>query len=249
MRTLFYGGAVLPMDSERVEEALLVQDGFIAACGKKEQLAELAPDARRIDLQGAALLPAFIDGHGHITGLAQTMSMLPLDSVKGLEEIAQRFASFCSKNQVKPGQWVVGFGYDQNLLAEKRHPTVQELDRISPERPLMLSHASGHMGVLNSSALQALGITGETSDPPGGKIGRDPQTGELNGYLEETAFTTLAAQLPVDQDGAQKNVRKAQEVYFSYGIATVHEGLTKSDEWELLHTMARKGKLTADVIC
>ena len=84
------------------------------------------------------------------------------------------------------GSWLVGFGYDHNQLEEHRHPTRELLDQIAPDIPVLVSHASGHMGAANSRALEQAGITQNTPDPDGGKIGRD-ENGDPNGYLEENA--------------------------------------------------------------
>ena len=87
---------------------------------------------------------------------------------------------------------VQGFGYDHNFLIEKRHPTRAELDAVSASHPILIAHASGHMGVVNSAALKQLGIDASTPDPEGGKIGREAGSQKPNGYLEETAFTPVS---------------------------------------------------------
>ena len=143
----------------------------------------------------------------------------------------------------------MGFGYDNNLMPGCRHPTRELLDRLCPDNPLLISHASGHMGVANSAALAALGITDQTPDPDGGKIGREEGTRQPNGYLEETAFTMLGSRLP-QPDFAQlsKQIQMAEKTYFRYGITTIQDGLTRESEWNLLKNMDQAGALTADVV-
>lgn len=248
MKRLYVGGPILPMEDSIYAEALLVENGKISACGKLEDLEPLAAGAERVDLQGRTLMPAFIDGHSHITALAQTMGLCQLGGASSLEEIGGRIRKFRMEQNLAPGQWIIGFGYDQNLLPGKLHPTAADLDRISPDHPVMIGHASGHMGAVNTLALKALGIMADTPDPEGGRIGRLPGSREPSGYLEETAFTTLGAQIPSDPASAMENVKRAERVYLQNGITTIHDGLTKAPEWKLLQAMAGEGRFDADVV-
>lgn len=248
MKTLYQNGTILPMDQERTAEALLVEDSRITACGSCSEVAPLADGADLVDLHGAALMPAFIDGHSHITALAQTMGLVQLNGAESLRDIGERVAAFRRNAALRAQDWIIGFGYDQNFLDEKRHPTAAELDLICPDRPFMMGHASGHMGVLNSLALQALHITADTADPEGGRIGRIPGSNQPNGYLEETAFTTLGSRIPSDPESALTNLQKAEDIYLSNGIATIHDGLTKTPEWQLLRAASEQGRLRADIV-
>ena len=90
------------------------------------------------------------------------------------------------------GEWVQGRGYDDTLLAERRHPTREDLDRVSTEHPIYISHTSGHLGVANSLALELAGITRNTPNPPGGVVQKDADTGEPNGVFEESGGWSVA---------------------------------------------------------
>ena len=246
MKTLYFGGAVLPMDRPGKAQALVVEDGKILAVGALEEVEPLAQGARRVDLEGRALLPAFVDGHSHITALAQTLGLCQLSGCGSLEEMGRRMKAFRERWAIPAGEWVIGFGYDQNDLREGRHPTKGELDAALPDCPAMVTHASGHMGVVNSLGLQRLGVTADTPDPEGGRIGR-LEDGSPSGYLEEAAFTTMGSRIPRDPEAGLKNLERAQQVYFSQGIATIHEGLARQPEWDLLSSAAAKGLLRGDV--
>ena len=210
MKTLYFGGAVLPMDRPGKAQALAVEDGKILAVGALEEVEPLAQGARRVDLEGRALLPAFVDGHSHITALAQTLGLCQLSGCGSLEEMGRRMKAFRERWAIPAGEWVIGFGYDPNDLREGRHPTKGELDAALPDCPAMVTHASGHMGVVNSL----------------GQIGR-LEDGSPSGYLEEAAFTTMGSRIPRDPEAGLKNLERAQQVYFSQGIATIHEGLAR----------------------
>ena len=146
MKTLYFGGAVLPMDRPGKAQALVVEDGKILAVGALEEVEPLAQGARRVDLEGRALLPAFVDGHSHITALAQTLGLCQLSGCGSLEEMGRRMKAFRERWAIPAGEWVIGFGYDPNDLREGRHPTKGELDAALPDCPAMVTHASGHMG-------------------------------------------------------------------------------------------------------
>lgn len=246
MKTLYYGGTILPLDGKGTPQSLLVDDGKIQAAGDLDDLRALAKNARCVNLEGKALLPAFLDGHSHITALAQTLGLAQLSGCRSIEEIGCRLRDFREKWKIPAGQWVIGFGYDQNDLKERRHPTAADLDAFLSDCPAMVTHTSGHMGAVNSLGLKELGITRDTAEPEGGKIGR-LEDGCPNGYLEEAAFTNMGSRIPRDPEDSLTNLRRAEEVYFSHGITTIHEGLAREPEWSLLETAASKGLLRGDV--
>ncbi len=224
MKTIYGGGTIRTMSERQTTEAVLVDDARISAVGKYSELLRLAPDAEKIDLQGRTMLPAFIDAHSHLSSYAMSFLQVPLDECRTFAEIAGRIENFVKTNRVKPGEWIVAKGYDHNSLKEKRHPDLAFLDEIAPENPLVLQHASGHVGVFNSPALKELGITENTPSPAGGHIGL--ANGKLTGYLEENAFISSVKKLPLN---SRKDMtlayRRAQESYAAHGITTVQEGM------------------------
>ena len=246
MKTLFFGGTILSMEEPKPVESLLVEEGRIVALGDLDQVAPFAQGAARVNLEGRTLLPAFVDGHSHITALAQTLGLCQLDRCGSLQEVGRRLKDFRDRWKIPAGEWVIGFGYDQNQLEEGCHPTAAILDAFLPDCPAMVAHASGHMGAVNSLGMQKLGITANTPDPEGGKIGRLPN-GSPNGYLEEAAFTNMGSRIPQNQADGLKSLQRAQEVYFSQGITTIHDGLVRQPEWGLLQAAASQGLLRGDV--
>jgi len=241
--TLFFNGAVRAMDGSLCGE-LLVRDGRVAALGQKGELPAACGGAQRVDLGGAALLPGFIDGHSHLTQLAGALRAVPLGGCRTLGAVAEALRPAAASGT----GWIVGFGYDHNLLAEGRHPDAALLDRVSADRPVLVSHQSGHMGVLNSAALRLLHITADTPDPEGGRIARLPD-GAPAGLLEETAFMRASAQVPPPTDAElDALLRQAQEVYLSHGLTTIQDGLLDTRGFDLLSRAAARGDLKADVV-
>ena len=247
--TLFFGGPILTLAGPPVQ-ALLVAQGRVQAVGGLEELRAGAPEpVQMVDLQGNTLMPAFIDAHSHITALASTLSSVDLTDAQSLEEVARRVRAFVKERALPPGRWVTGFGYDQNRMQEHRHPDRALLDAACPEHPLVVTHASGHMGVMNSLALRIAQIDGDTPDPAGGKIGRDAD-GTPNGYLEESAFTSRTAMVPPPGEAEQLELLdRAQQVYLRHGVTTVQDGLTKDPQWANLRQLAQQDRLLVDTVC
>ena len=144
--------------------------------------------------------------------------------------------------------WLIGFGYDHNLFQEGKHPSKQILDQISTERPVMVVHTSGHMGVLNSKALELAHIDEETKDPTGGKIGRMEGSMEPSGYLEEAAFMAVVAYMAEGELDIVTLFQKAQQIYFRHGITTAQDGFTQRNDLELLKQFNENGVLKIDVV-
>ncbi len=246
---IYFGGTILTMEEPLVAEAVLVQDGQIVQVGSLQEVrASGQADTRMVDLKGKTLLPAFIDPHGHITAFASTLQLAPLEGARDFAEVVQRLRDYGEANPLKKGDWIIGFGYDHNQLAESRHPGRTLLDQVSAEHPVLITHKSGHMGVLNTAALRAAGVTAKTPDPEGGRIGREPDGKTPNGYLEETAFIRCASEVPApSREEMLRLLEKAQQVYLQYGIATAQEGKMQRQEYEVLRAAADSGRLSIDV--
>ena len=110
MKTLYTGGPILSLDSAGTAQALLVEDGRIRAVGPLDDVAPLAQNAKKVSLEGRTLLPAFVDGHSHITALAQTLGLCQLSGCGSLEEIGRRMRAFRERWDIPAGAWVIGFG-------------------------------------------------------------------------------------------------------------------------------------------
>lgn len=227
---VFINGNILTMDAQnRVVEALSARGEFIEALGSNEEINALVTgDTQVVDLRGRTLLPGFIDAHGHFPGsgaTAITASLFspPLGSITNIAELQAALERQLATPA--PDDWVVGMGYDDTLLAERRHPTRRELDAVSTEHPVVASHVSGHMLVANSRALELAGIDADTPDPVGGVIGREPGSREPNGLLEETARLDIMS-LMQDLDIVEifTLVKAAVHDYLSHGVTTAQAG-------------------------
>ncbi|MEI7573214.1 MAG: amidohydrolase family protein, partial [Phenylobacterium sp.] len=193
---VYTGGDILTLagDAPAYVEALAVKDGKIVAAGTQAEARKAAgPGARTVDLKGGVLLPGFIDAHSHLLNYADSLVQAnlnppPVGGVSSVADIVGELKRLKDSLKAGPGVLLVGQGYDQDFLAEKRHPTAAELDAAFPDNPVILVHTSGHMLVANSAAIRKAGITAATADPVGGAIIRKAGSREPEGLFQETAM-------------------------------------------------------------
>lgn len=252
MEKLYYNGDIITMEQEQdCPQALLVRDGIIAGIGSLEDLAaQCSNEVERVDLKGHTLMPSFLDGHSHITVMMQLSQSADLSDCESFDDIISVMQEYIRNKRIPAGTPVMGCGYDHNILQEERHPDKEVLDRISTEHPIYISHASGHMGCVNSRMLQLIDITAETPDIEGGLIGRVEGSREPSGYLEEGGMVLLRRALgdlgkDLDYD---KLLKDAQMAYLSNGITTVQDGATEENMLGLLYQAAKEGRLKVDVV-
>ena len=241
--TLYFGGPIVTLEEPRYAQALVERGGRIAYVGDREEAERLAgPGARRVDLEGRALLPAFLDPHSHLLACAYARLQAPLGECAGWGEIADRLSRHVQERGVQPGEWVKGTGYDQNALAEGAAPDRFCLDRACPNNPVVIQHASGHAGVFNTLALERLGaLNGDCG------LERDGQ-GELTGRGEENPFLDLLGRIPMDGlEDVLRAFQGAQEEYASHGFATAQEGLLQPVMAPVYREILRRGLLYLDV--
>ncbi len=241
--TLYFGGPIVTLEEPQYAQALVERGGRIAFVGDREEAERLAgPGARRVDLEGRALLPAFVDPHSHLLACAYARLQVPLGECAGWGEIADRLSRHVQERGIQPGEWVKGTGYDQNALAEGAAPDRFCLDRACPHNPVVIQHASGHAGVFNTLALEWLGALNEDCG-----LERDGQ-GELTGRGEENPFLDLLGRIPMDGlEDVLRAFQGAQEEYASHGITTAQEGLLQPVMAPVYQEILRRGLLYLDV--
>lgn len=248
MDKLYFNGDILTLEDDLYAEAVLVKDQRIYRVGKTEELKEAASkDVILVDLNGRTLMPSFIDAHSHFSGYASSFSKIDLSEVTNFSELKEAVIRFIQKNQIPAGQWIQGTGYDQNFFDEKKHPDKSVLDEAAPDHPVFISHQSGHMGVMNTKALDALSITADTKAPEGGRI--EVIDGKLTGYVEENAYMHYIKSLPmVSNEEFMQSLMKAQKAYASYGITTVQEGFVVAEASPIFQYLMQTEQLYIDLI-
>jgi len=255
--TLYSGGPILTMAGPQpaYAEALVERGGRIVYVGPLAGAVRAAGGgAKRVNLAGRALLPGFIDAHGHLPDYVATwgrpdLSPPPVGSTRRIADIQATVRAYLASHPAPAGQLQFFMGYDDSLLEEKRHPTRTDLDAVSATVPIVLIHASGHLVVANTPALALVKISKATPDPAGGFIQRDPATGEPNGVLEETAGLPFMALIPQpDQAEKLRRLDAVQKWWASYGLTTAQDGLSNAGNITLLREAGRQGRLILDVV-
>ncbi len=247
MKKLFCGGNILTMEKDLYTEAVLVDDGKILAVGSKEQLLKQAGECKEVNLNGATMLPSFIDPHSHFFQVALSLLQVSLNEVDSVDEIRRRIQIFIEQNHIASGEWINVRDYDNNLMPGVKNPTLEELDAFAPNNPLVIHHKSGHMGLMNSAALKYVGITADTPSPDGGKI--EVVDGKLTGYLEENAFIEAIKKVPMPAPDQLLNAFvMAQDKYASYGITTLQDGMVMELMLPMYQLLLQQKLLKLDVV-
>lgn len=254
MRKIYFNGNIITInDKEPITDAVLIEDGKIIKTGLKDDLLKLAEeDVELIDLQGKTMLPGFIDAHSHIIGVAQTLMIVNLSEANSKEEFIETLKKSLENNPPKKGEWLIGFGYDNSRYENQEHPTKFDLDKVSTDIPIFVSHASGHISTTNSKALEAFGYVGEDYEVPEGGVVRTVEgTREPNGVLEENASLAPEKRKVIPTPSVEtllSCIKKAQEIYASYGLTTAQDASIDENFNGLLNLAAQKNELIMDIV-
>lgn len=254
---IFIGDHIITLEESTPEvEAVAVAGPIIVASGSLDDVLRFKSETTRIiELGDQALIPGFIDAHGHMTFVARLLEIIdlaspPVGPVENIDDIVALVKERIETEKIEPGTWVFGFGYDDSLLSENRHPTRDDLDSASIDHPIVLTHVSGHLVAVNSNALELQNINSDTENPAGGVIRRRPGTREPNGVMEETAIGPFSrnAFMNVDDDHFEDLVRQAIRKYASYGITTIQDGGATMADITILRAAAEREAFIADVV-
>jgi predicted amidohydrolase YtcJ len=254
--TLYVGGDIITVnDAQPTAEAVAVKDGKILAVGSRAEIEKAHKDAATqiVDLDGRTLAPGFVDGHAHFLGFGSqavgaNLLAPPDGTVNTIDDLVVKLQEFANGSDVQRTGWIFGLGYDDALLG--RHPTRDDLDKVSTDVPVIAVHISGHFSAMNSVGLAKVGYTAETPDPEGGVIRRRPGSQEPNGVLEELAsmpimIPAVSAKSPEDKDYF---LAKGLELAKSYGYTTTNEGRAFGFQHQDLVSAAERGLLDIDVM-
>ena len=252
---VYHNGNILTMkgDEASYAKAIEVRDNTIMKVAYTEEDKKSLVNnvyAEIVDLKGKTLMPSFIDAHSHMVRFAQSLTTVDLTGSTNMLDIAQKITNYIEVNKLKPDAWVVGFGYDNNLLPNKKNPDRDDLDKISTTHPIFITHASGHVGAMNSKALEEFGVNENTPDIPGGVIERYPNSRKPTGYMEEAAFMHYAQSIKfsfTDED-LMNFINQAEDVYLGYGITTAQDALISTAEFPLINNMITNNRFRIDVI-
>lgn len=237
--SIYFGGNILTMESDQPEfaQAVAVKDGRITFVGSQDQVKQhQGDDTRLVNLEGKTMLPGFVDGHSHFQIAVENVAKVdltapPTGEVGDMATLVERLKTFQKENNIQKGEWIFGWGYDENMLAEKRHPSIFDLDEAFPDNPVFMRHISQHGASMNSKALEALGIDENFETPDGGVVTRVEGTNKPSGTLFGTALLAVLKEVPgLDDDMYPELVRRAQYMYARNGYTFAQDGALHLDE-------------------
>jgi hypothetical protein len=253
---IYVGGPIVTMnDAQPSVEALAVKDGKILAVGARADIekAHMGTTTRTVDLAGKTLMPGFIDGHAHgqqfgTQAIGANLLAPPDGEVNTIDDLVAKLKTFADGPNVKLTGWIFGVGYDDALLG--RHPTRQDLNKVSTTVPVMATHISGHFAAVNTLGLKMIGFDASTPNPEGGVIRREADGKTPNGVLEELAAMPYMVKFlaPAEQAGKDEFLKRGLAMAKSYGYTTLNEGRMFGPMSQEMEQAAARGLLDIDFI-
>ncbi len=201
----------------------------------------IGPSTRVIDAKGATIIPGFIDSHGHVRGLGDLLGSIDLRGVASESEVVDKVRDAARAR--KPGEWIRGAAWDQNLWPGKRFPNAAGISKAAPDNPVALERVDGHALWVNRKAMEIADIGAVTPDPPGGRIMRDAN-GAPTGVLVDNAQELVSRRIPApSQDQVEQSLLRATQELARDGITTVHDAGVQYADIDAYRSLIRKGQL------
>ena len=240
---ILHNARIYTVDANRqTAEAIAISGDRIVRVGANTEVLSLRGSATRvIDVSGGTIVPGLEDAHGHFTGLGASMQSIDLRGTTTYEQVVgmvrQRAAT------ARPGEWIVGRGWDQNDWPEKQWPTHELLSAASPNNPVYLTRVDGHAGLANRRALDLAGVTEATADPAGGRLIRAPGN-QLSGVLIDTAQSLVSSKIPpVSEAQLEEQILLADREMRRLGLTMVHDAGTDSRTVDAYKRLIDAGRL------
>ncbi|MCB2112723.1 MAG: amidohydrolase [Parvularculaceae bacterium] len=240
---IFYGGVIYTgVAGQPTVEAVAVEDGRVTAVGDKAAIESAAgPETERVDLNGAAMYPGFVDAHAHLLGIGMRELTLNLEGVGSVSELVDIAAA--AAQETKEGDVIYGRGWIETGWPEGRFPNRADLDAASTEHPIIFTRADGHALVANSASIEKAGVTKDTPDPDGGRIERDAN-GEPTGMFIDNAMELISAQIAAPSDEQRREAYEiAGDVYAARGWSGLHNVSVNPPDVSLMEEEAAAGRL------
>jgi len=246
-------GRVITIDPRQpAAEAVAIAGDRILAVGSNADIdVRAVAGTKKIDLGGSTVVPGFIDGHCHpaLSGRRHLRFIdCDLRSIQAIQDAVRERAA-----KTPPGEWVVGFKYDDTKTAERRFITREDLDAAAPRHPVYIEHRGGHTGYVNSLALTKAGITEQSPDPEGGRFVRDPATGRLTGRVLERAAELYLNSVPAfgtttrDEDRAA--VKLITQMFAKAGVTSSTDAYGTPDDLRAYQDAHQAGELSSRIYC
>src|SRR5882672_10711409 len=242
---ILINGKILTVDAkDSVAEAVAIANGKILSVGSTEEIRKRAGSSTRIlDLHGLTATPGLIDAHGHFAqGGVDEVFHVVLSDAQNMNEVLSKIRERVST--LKSGEWLVGSGWDEGKLTERRYILASDLDSITPNNPVWLMHTTGHYGVANSYALKLAEVRQDTKDPPAGTIDRDAR-GNPTGVMKEAAMALVSRLVPpLTREQQRAGIVRIIDDFNKEGMTGAKDPGIGQTEWELYQELLKEGRLT-----
>ena len=250
MELILYNANIMTMaDAQPRAQAVAIAHGRFLAVGSDDEVRPLATAGTKvIDLEGKTVVPGFIDAHAH-PGVAGRMHLRQVDcDLRSIEEIIEAISARSA--QTPPGEWVLGFKYDDTKTMEGRPLTRADLDLAAPQHPVMVTHRGGHTSYVNSRAYERAGVDESVSDPFGGHFYRDAN-GRLNGKLAELACDPFERVQPnqTTRDEYRAGARHISRMLARAGITSIGDAGGTPDDLRGYYDAHQAGELLTRIYC
>ena len=228
------------------EEAIAVRGDRIQAVGKNGDIEKLkGPQTQVIDLGGHFVMPGFNDAHLHLADAGLQKLNVDLTGVRTLDEFRQRVLA--KVETAKPGEWILGGGWDETMWAVKALPSRWDLDEVSGGHPVILDRVDGHLAVANTRALRLASITIASRDPQGGQIDRDAN-GQPTGILRDTAQGAVRTVIPQPTHEARRHgIEVALADLAEQGVTSAQDYSPDWQNFQIYEELEKDGKLTTRI--
>ena len=247
---LFNANIITIDDRHPRAQAVAIADGRFVAVGSNDKVRALATaKTKKIDLESRTVVPGFIDAHTH-PAVAGRMHLRQVDcDLRSIEAIQSAIRERAAK--MPPGEWVLGFKYDDTKTSDGRPLSRDDLDRAAPDHPVYISHRGGHTAYVNSRAFELAGIRDDTADPSGGRFDRDAVTGKHNGRISEKATDPFDKIIPEanSRDDYRAGVKLISQMLSRAGITSVHDAYGSADDLRAYQDAHAAGELSVRVYC
>ncbi len=235
MKSIFYNAKFYTMDEKNsIAEAILAEEGMIRFVGSKEEImCRKDDDTQMIDLEGRTVIPGFNDSHMHLLGYGKSLSEVDLSGAKSIGEVIERGRNYLKTHSLKPGQWLLGAGWNHEMFQDKKMIGRHDLDKISSDIPIVFSRVCHHIAACNSKALEIAGLTA-ASKIKGGEM--ELSDGEPAGVLKENDIGYILRAMPGPSREETKGfIQKGIEMLSSFGITSVHtDDIQNNDADEII---------------
>lgn len=228
-------------DNRPIVNALAVRGGRVLFAGSDREARSLAgPRTRLIDAAGRTIIPGMVDAHAHLLGLGHSLRNVQLAGSKSYDEVIAR--TVARAREMKPGEWVVGRGWDQNLWPDKQFPSHEALSRALPSHPVVLTRVDGHAVLANAMAMRLAGVTAATKDPAGGRVVR-AANGSPTGVFVDNAENLVGRVIPGASPAQTRTAILAAVAEANrWGLVGIHDAGAGRGTIDIYESLARQGQ-------